>query len=325
MNHPEIDSLIWIQHTWLNRFQSFLLLLVMASFFAVLGWFLWGFAGIILLLLTGVFGVMMNTLIAPRMVMSLYGAKIVDPGQLPVLRQLLIEECRLADLPEPPQLYYIPSRLLNAFAVGTRNHSAIALSDGLLRELTVRELAGVIAHEISHIRNNDLWVMGLADMFSRTTTIMSWIGLLFLMINLPLFWVAHVTINWIAIVLLLFAPSLSALAQLALSRAREYNADLNAIKVTGDPEGLARALVKIEQIQGGWLERIFLPGRRVPMPSLLRTHPETTERVERLMRLKNKFQAGGILSQQDSALDIYDVFGRPVRRLPRWHISGLWH
>ncbi len=154
--------------------------------------------------------------------------------------------------------------MLNAFAVGTRKHAAIAVTDGLVRQLDMRELVGVVAHEISHVRNNDLWVMGLADMFSRTTSILSLIGQFLLFLNLPLILLSQVTVNWFAIFLLIFAPNLSALAQLALARTREFDADLNAARLTGDPDGLASALVKIERAQGGWLERIFMPNRRVP-------------------------------------------------------------
>lgn len=222
-------------------------------------------------------------------------------------------------------MYYVPSQMLNAFAVGTRKHAAIAVTDGLVRQLDMRELVGVVAHEISHVRNNDLWVMGLADMFSRTTSILSLIGQFLLFLNLPLILLSQVTVNWFAIFLLIFAPNLSALAQLALARTREFDADLNAARLTGDPDGLASALVKIERAQGGWMERILMPNRRVPVPSLLRTHPETEERVRRLMELKPELQSAEILLAGEPDFDRYAVFGKPVSRPPRRHIGGLWH
>ena len=76
---------------------------------------------------------------------------------------------------------------------------------------------------------------------------------------------------------------LSALLQLALSRSREYSADIEAVNLTGDPHGLASALEKIEYYQGGWIERILLPGHKLPDPSLLRTHPQTEERIKRIV------------------------------------------
>jgi heat shock protein HtpX len=167
--------------------------------------------------------------------------------------------------------------------------------------------------------------MGVADVFSRGTSLLSLVGQLLLVLNLPLVLFSEVSFNWFAILLLVFAPSLSALAQLALSRTREYDADLNAARLTGDPESLARALARIERTQGGWWERIFLPGRRIPDPSLLRTHPQTRERVERLMALRPAFGAAGDLPVTRPAIDVRSGFGRPVVRPPRWHVSGLWH
>ena len=83
--------------------------------------------------------------------------------------------------------------------------------------------------------------------------------------------------------LFILAPTISTLAQLGISRIREYDADLNAIRLTKDPRGLANALVKIERVQNGWLEHLFMSGRKIPEPSFLRTHPPTAERVQRLL------------------------------------------
>lgn len=320
-----IDNETWLQHAWQNRLQSLFLLVVMACFLALLGWLLWGRDGVVILVSTGLAAVLLNASISPRMVMLLYGASPVRPDQAPALWKALALLSERAELPVTPQLYYVPSQMLNAFAVGSRKHSAIAVTDGLVRQLDLRELVGVVAHEVSHVRNNDLWVMGLADMFSRTTSMLSLIGQFLLLLNLPLILLSQVVVNWFAILLLIFAPNLSALAQLALARTREFNADLNAARLTGDPDGLASALVKIERAQGGWLERIFMPNRRVPVPSLLRTHPETRERVRRLMQLKPDLKGADLLFADASKSDRLAAFGKPVSRPPRQHIGGLWH
>ncbi len=321
-----IDSAVWLQHAWLNRLQSLVLLAVLAGFLALLGWLLWGVDGIVMLLGMGVVGVLFNPALSPRLVMRLYGASPIGPDQLPALWTAVERLGERAGLPARPELYYVPSRMINAFAVGTRGRSAIAVTDGLLRGLALREIVGVLAHEISHVRSNDLWVMGLADMFSRTTSMLSLLGQVLLLLNLPLILFSDVSINWFAIALLVFAPNLSALAQLALSRAREYHADLNGARLTGDPEGLARALDKIERIQGGWMERIFMPGRRLPDPSLLRSHPQTRERIARLMALKPELPGEFDRSlASDNVHDPRSVFNEPVRRGPRWHLSGLWY
>ncbi len=321
---PGIDPLIWEEHAWRNRLQSLFLLLVMGGFMALLGWLLWGESGVWMMLLTTALGVVFNPGLSPRWVMRLYGARPLTREQAPELFEIVAQLAGRAGLTRPPELHWVPSSMLNAFAVGTPEQSAIAVTDGLLRRLDLRELTGVLAHEISHVRNRDLWVMGLADLFSRATSTLSLFGQFLLLANLPLILLGGVTISWSAILLLVFAPTLSGLAQLALSRTREFDADLNAARLTGDPDGLAAALAKIEQVQGNWLERIFLPGRRVPEPSLLRTHPETADRIARLMALKQRLGTPPAALPFEGSLQLHGVHG-PVRRRPGWHLSGLWH
>ena len=82
------------------------------------------------------------------------------------------------------------------------------------------------------------------------------------------------------------APILSFLLQLALSRTREYDADLDVATLTGNPRGLASALAKMERLRGSWLERLLLSGRRPQAPSVLRTHPDTGDRIRRLLELE---------------------------------------
>jgi len=320
-----IDSIIWLRHAWRNRLQSILLLFTMAGFLALLGWILWGADGLLMLMIMGMIGLLLTPSVSPAWIMQMYNAREIYPAQMPKLHHILSHLSQAANLPTIPAIYYVPSSMLNAFAVGSHQRSAIAITDGLLRALTTRELSGVLAHEISHIRNRDLWVMGLADLFSRSTSILSLFGQILLIINLPLIFFGLASINWIAIVILIFAPTLSALIQLALSRTREFDADLNAVSLTGDAKGLASALIKIEQAQGGWVERIFLPGRRIPEPSLLRTHPKTEQRVTRLLSLESN--PGTLFEQewQSSPNGVEQTFVKPIMRTPRWHINGLWH
>ncbi len=319
-----MNSLIWYRHAFANRIQSLLLLLAMSGFLALLGAILWGEDGVIGLLFMGLMLVLFNPVITPQLIMRMYRARPLARMQAPALHDALGQLAQRAQLPMTPVLYYIPSRMVNAFAVGTRRQSAIAVTDGLLHTLEIREIIGVLAHEISHIQNNDMWVMGIADMFSRLTSMLSLFGQLLLLLNLPLIIFSAISINWMAILILIFAPSLSALAQLGLSRTREYDADLNAARLVGDSEGLARALVKIERRQGSFMERIFLPGRRIPEPSLLRTHPPTEERVRRLMELRHDGSVAGMNLPANGFMP--DAFlNNPAQRPPRWHINGLWH
>lgn len=319
----DIDS--WNQHALTNRLQTLLLLTIMGCLMLLLGYLLWDAEGLVILAVTGALLLLLNPRFTPQLIMRLYGAYPLSSRQAPLLHAAIMELSRRAELSLAPTLYYIPSSLLNAFTVGPRDNASIGLSDGLLRTLNDEELIGVLAHEISHIRNNDMRVMGLADLFSRVTSLFSLFGQLLLLLNLPLLLTTDTGINWFAILLLIISPHICALAQLGLSRTREYDADLNAARLTGDPEALARALVKIENVQGGWLEKLLFPGRKIPEPSLLRTHPQTEERVRRLMELKipekcHPLQA--ILSRGP----MHDLLqAEKIKRRPRWHIGGLWH
>jgi len=224
--------------------------------------------------------------VSPALVLRLYGARPLSPPEAPTLFRVVTALAARAELARVPALYYQPSRIINAFAVGRHDDSAICLSDGLLRALNQEELMGVLAHEISHIRNNDRWMMGLADAVSRLTRMFSWMGQLLLLLNLPMLILGGDTFPWPLVLLLTGAPILSFLLQLALSRTREYDADLDAATLTGNPRGLANALAKMEQLRGSWLERLLQSGRRLPEPSVFRTHPDSADRIRRLLELE---------------------------------------
>ena len=313
------DHRAWYQHLILNWLQTALLLAVMAGLLALIGWILWGGEGAFVLLAGSALAVLLAPHISPSWIMRLYGARPLLPTQAPVLHYALVELTRRAELSKVPRLYYFPSHIVNAFAVGNRQCAGIALSDGLLRRLNTREVVAVLAHEVSHVRSNDLKVMALADLLTRMTGIMAWFGWLFLFFSLPLAILADVKINWLILPVLIFAPTLSALAQLGLSRTREYDADLQAARLSGDPEGLARALIKIEQMQGGWIERLFMPRRKTFLASLLRTHPTTEERVKRLMALPP-------VDPLYQALPVFSIPADipPWRRRLFWWIRGPW-
>ena len=117
-------------------------------------------------------------------------------------------------------------------------------SHSVRRLLSPREPAAVLAHEVAHIANRDLWLMGLADAMSRAVSVASWLGQFLLIINLPLMAAGAATFPWGALLLLVFSPTIMALLQLSLSRRREYDADLGAVELTGDPEALASALTR---------------------------------------------------------------------------------
>jgi heat shock protein HtpX len=203
----------------------------------------------------------MSQRISPQFILRIYRAK---PLKNRYLDQVLRELATRGNLDFVPRLYYVPSQMLNALSLGSGPNSAIAITDGLLRSLNQRELIGVLAHELSHIRNKDLWALNLADIFSRVTSSFSFAGMLLLFINLPLLLEKGKVVPWPLILILIFAPTLSALLQLSLSRNREYDADADAAILSGDPAGLASALAKMEKVQQGLLARILPPVRRKP-------------------------------------------------------------
>jgi heat shock protein HtpX len=255
---------------------------------------------------------------APEAIMRMFKARPIDTANGAGLIALVNALAKSAGLPAVPRIYLIPSATLNAFAIGTPARCVIGLTSGLLERLDERELRGVLAHEITHISNNDIWVMSLADILSRLTRIMSFFSLLLFFISVPAWLLKGTPVPWIAIGILYFAPTFSSLLQLALSRSREYDADLGGAVLTGDPQGLASALKKLERYQGRFWEDFTMPGRRIPLPSVLRTHPETSRRIARLLEL----------SSAPASLPVSEMAGpwgvvSPSAR-PHFHWSGFW-
>lgn len=308
-----------------NLAQSILLLAGMAALLGALGWVLGGSVGMIWTLVLAVGLLSFSPRLSPRLLVRLYGAWEISPRQAPALFEVMEALAARAGLSNVPRLYYLPSPVLNAFAAGGSGDAVIVLSDGLLRSLTQRELAGVLAHELSHVRNRDVWVMSLADLVSRLTGMLSLVGQLALVISLPFYLLGRAPVPWPAIALLIGAPLLSVTLQLALSRAREYDADLEAAALTGDPGGLGGALEKLERRQGSWLERLLTPGRRESEPSLLRTHPPNEERIRRLLALEQAVPADAPSVQASGPRQHVPVGRPPLQRRPRWHIGGWWY
>jgi heat shock protein HtpX len=272
------------RHKLLNLVHSAVLIIGMGLIAALCTWALWGAEGVLWTAIGAALAMALSPSVPSGFVLALHRARPLAPAEMPGLHAALAEMSRRADLPVTPRLYYMPSAVLNAFALGSRNSAAIAVSDGMLRTLSFREIANVLAHEVSHIANGDLWIMGLAELMNRVAAVMSNFGMFLLILNVPLIAAGAVTVPWLLVLPLVLAPSLMGLLQLALARAREFDADLGAASLTGDPEGLAAALAKLERHGRLW-ERMLLPSQRAPGTSLLRTHPSTSDRIRRLLEL----------------------------------------
>lgn len=305
------------RHRWLNRLQTALLVLTLLGIAAVAGSLLLGDGGLWLALAAAGFTLLLEPAAASGLTLRLYGARPLHPDEAPDLWAVLRELAARAGLPAVPVPHYVPSGVVNAFATGSKHHAAIALTDGLLRSLTPRELTGVLGHEIAHIANEDLRVMGLADSISRLTHLLALLGQLAIVLSLPALLLGVAEVNWPALLLLAVAPQLALLAQLGLSRVREFDADRLAAELTGDPHGLASALAKIERVSRSW-RAWLLPGWGNPEPSWLRTHPATAERIERLLELAPP----PAMPPFPSARFVPEVTVSP--RPPRWRTGGLW-
>ncbi len=306
-----------------DRLQTLLLIALLLVISSSVGSLLLGEIGLWLALGGALFILLVEPIAAWRMTLRLYRAQPIHPAEAPQLWQIAQTLAARAGLANVPTLFYIPSSTLNAFAIGHDRHAAIALTDGLLSRLTLRELCGVLGHEIAHVAHGDLLVMGLADYISRLTNLFSAAGQIMLLFTLPILFIEgyDVRLNLFSIFLLLFSPQLAILAQLGLSRIREYDADQKSAMLTGDPMGLASALAKIERSSRSWLE-LLLPGWGNPQPSWLRSHPPTEKRIERL----EEYAEALVHSLPASATDQpVNYITNAMLRTPRWRFVGFWY
>ncbi|HEO9146857.1 TPA: M48 family metalloprotease [Enterobacter asburiae] len=293
-HHPSDPRTALLQHRWLNRLQTGLLVLTLVGIAAAAG------------------ALLLDPVAASALSLRLYRVRALHPQQAHEMWALLRE------LPATPVPHYVPSAVVNAFATGSKQEASIALTDGLLRSLSPRELAGVLAHEVAHITNEDLRIMGLADSVSRLTCLLALMGQIAILLSLPALLVGAAEVYWPGLLLLAASPQLALLAQLGLSRVHEFDADRLAAELTGDPQGLASALAKIERVSRSWRAWLW-PGWGNPEPSCLRTRPATQERIARLLTL-----APGPASALPLRAPHFLPESALATRPPRWRPSGLW-
>ena len=272
--------------------RSILLLAGMLVMLVAVGWFLAGGPGLLLALVALAFLVLGMPHVPPAWLLQAMKARPLHPAMAPGLYLGLEAIAEKAGLSRLPRLYLLPSDQLNAFALGRRGDAALAVTEGLVRRLTPRQLIGVLAHEVAHIKHHDLTVMSIAMVINRVTYYLSLLGQLLLLLNLPLLLMGNVGISWLVILVMIATPYASALLQLALSREREFKADRTAARLTGDPLGLAEALAELER--GTFLpwERLFPGTPGTGLPRWLSTHPSTRERIRLLRQMAGKGLGG---------------------------------
>jgi heat shock protein HtpX len=217
------------------------------------------------------------------------GAKPVSEQEAPGLYQMVRELTTRADIPMP-RLYIIPNDQPNAFATGRNpSHSAVAVTQGIMRLLSEDELRGVVSHELAHIRNRDILTQSVASAIGAMIT---WIAYMFLWFGgedeSPLGLVANLA-------LFILAPISASLIQLAISRQREYSADATGAQFCGNPESLASALLRLEEGAKAMpmqvnqaTEPLYIvkPFSGGGIAGLFSTHPPIEERVRRLRQMR---------------------------------------
>jgi heat shock protein HtpX len=321
---PGLDERHRRAHKARNELHTAVLVGGLGLLTAFCAWLLWSWSGVVLTIAwIGILYALAPRL-PPEVVMRFYRARPLDPQHGGQIVHIVGELARRAELPTVPRLYVIPSMTLNAFATGTQERALIGLTEGILRRLSLRELTGVLAHEVSHVRNNDLAVMGLADVMTRFTQALSYLALFLAIFNLPAILLGDSDISLLALLLLYLAPTIGSLLQLGLSRTREFDADLEGAELTGDPSGLASALSKLERYQGHfWEDMMFpVPARKIPQPSLLRSHPPTEDRIARLKTLEHGELQPPIDVVEEPMVSLVGL--GPIAMRPRYRFPGVW-
>jgi heat shock protein HtpX len=226
----------------MNYFRTAILLATLTALFMAIGYLIGGGKGAMIAL---VFAAATNLFAywnSDRMVLSTYGAHQVDQHAAPELVDMVAELARRAGLPMP-RVFVMDNPQPNAFATGRNpQNAAVAVTTGLLQSLSPEELAGVIAHELAHVKNHDTLLMTITATIAGAISMLAQFGF---------FFGGHRNNNSgpgaiASIVMMILGPLAAMLVQMAISRTREYAADNLGARIAGQPMWLASALVKIE-------------------------------------------------------------------------------
>lgn len=277
-----------------NQLKTLIFMSVLTALVVVAGSALGGRSGMVLAF---GFALVMNGAsywFSDKIVIKMTGSRPLERRDNPELFDMVERLAREAGIPMP-KLYLAPSPQPNAFATGRNpDHAAVAVTEGLLRLLNREELAGVIAHELAHIKNRDILIGTLAAVMAGVITMLA---------N----WAQWALIfgggssddeeggsGLAALPMIILAPIAAMLVQMAISRSREYLADSTGADIAGRPDGLAQALLKLEQgarmipadVNPATSHMYIvnpLSGRR--LINLFSTHPPVTERVKKLRNM----------------------------------------
>lgn len=274
-----------------NYVKTGLLMAAIVALFGAVGAALGGAQGMLVALAFGVATNFAAYWFSDRMVLRMYGAREVDESSAPQYFGMVRELAAAAGLPTP-RVYLIDEAQPNAFATGRNpEHAAVAATTGLLRILSARELRGVVAHELAHVKHRDILTSTITASVAGAISTLANFGMFFGGRDEdgrnPLF----------AILIMIVAPIAAMLIQFAISRSREFEADRGGAEISGDPRALADALAKIERHAKGLpieaaeahpataqmmiVNPLSVGGFR----GLFSTHPATEERIRRLLAM----------------------------------------
>lgn len=226
-----------------------------------------------------------------RIVLRMHNAVEVDRDEYPELVTMTEELAQRAGIPTP-RLYLIPAHYPNAFATGrSPKHGVVAVTEGLLQMLSLREIRGVIAHEIAHIRNRDVLIATIAAMFAAAITYLVNIFQFSALFSSSEDEDAPSPLAGLAFAIV--APFGAGLIQMAISRAREYVADAFAAEISGDPQALASALQKLsassatvyEEPSAATASLYIVNPLHGGIANWFSTHPPAEERVKKLLAM----------------------------------------
>ncbi len=278
----------------MNYMRTAILLAGMTALFLGVGYMIGGEAGMMIALALAVGMNVFAYWNSDKVVLRMYGAREIDKRSAPAYYGIVEQLAQNAELPMP-RVYIIDNPQPNAFATGRNpENAAVAATTGLLKQLSSEEIAGVMAHELAHVKNRDTLTMTITATIAGAISMLANFGLFFGGMggnrNNPMGFVG-------VLLVAILAPMAAMLVQMAISRAREYQADRLGAEICGQPLWLASALEKIQRassrIDNTPAERnpatahmfIINPLHTQKVDSLFSTHPNTENRIARLRQL----------------------------------------
>ncbi len=275
----------------MNQMKTVVLLAALGGLLVVLGGYMGGKNGATIALVIAIALNFGSYWFSDRIVLSMYKAQEVNESQAPDLYHLVQQLAHKAELPMP-KVYIIPDDSPNAFATGRNpEHAAVAVTEGIMRILTWEELAGVIGHELGHVKNRDILIQSVAATIGAAITYIAQFGFLFGGRSDDE--EGHGSVVG-SILMMILAPIAAMIIQMAISRSREYIADQTGAEICGHPNWLASALAKLQRgAQAIPMDAnpstanmfIVSPLSGSTIANLFSTHPPMEERIARLRQM----------------------------------------